>query len=122
MSKEYALNEGNVTRGGEVLATYNAETKVLDFLPGKAKYRAPVVRFLRSIGAETVVTNGSAYAALPDEPTETTQETPTVVLVADAPMMDPAAGDKTPAYVDWLYANYPEDAARRYAGRKTHRS
>lgn len=31
--------------------------------------------------------------------------------------MDPAMGDKTPAFVNWLYANHPEDAAKRYANR-----
>jgi hypothetical protein len=35
----------------------------------------------------------------------------------DAPAMDPAMGDKTPAFVNWLRANHPEDAAKRYANR-----
>jgi hypothetical protein len=35
--------------------------------------------------------------------------------------MDPSAGDKTPAVVDWCFANHPEIAAAKYRGRKTHR-
>lgn len=40
---------------------------------------------------------------------------------ADAPPMDAAAGDKTPAFVNWLFDNHPEDASIRYAGRKINR-
>jgi hypothetical protein len=29
-------------------------------------------------------------------------------------------GDKTPAYVEWLRDNDPEEFARRYSGRRTH--
>lgn len=39
----------------------------------------------------------------------------------DAPPYGPD-GDKTPEFVDWLYDNYPDDAAKRYFGRKTHRN
>lgn len=35
--------------------------------------------------------------------------------------MSPSAGDKTPAVVDWWFANHPEIAAAKYRGRKTHR-
>lgn len=39
-----------------------------------------------------------------------------------APALDPHFGDKTPAFVDWLYAHHPKEAEERYAYRKTHRS
>lgn len=35
----------------------------------------------------------------------------------DAPKYD-ERGDKTPAFVDWLFANHPKDAEHRYFGRK----
>jgi hypothetical protein len=36
------------------------------------------------------------------------------------PDLDPAFGDKTPAYVEWLRDNAPVEFHRRYAGRRTH--
>lgn len=36
----------------------------------------------------------------------------------DAPKYEQGMGDKTPAFVDWLFANHPDDAERRYYGRK----
>jgi len=41
---------------------------------------------------------------------------------AKAPALDPSAGDKTPAFVEWLQKNHPEEFARRYKNRKTHLS
>lgn len=38
-----------------------------------------------------------------------------------SPAIDPAAGDKTPAFVDWLFEHHPDDAAERYVNRITHR-
>ena len=36
------------------------------------------------------------------------------------PAMDPQAGDKTPAYVEWLRDHNPQEFERRYKNRKTH--
>lgn len=38
-----------------------------------------------------------------------------------APAFDPAAGDKTPVFVNWLYEKHPDHAEKRYFGRRTHR-
>jgi len=153
MSKTaYSVTGGKVLRGQEQVAELNEG--VLDFLPGKANYRAPVVAFLRKQGVEFEVS-----PALPEgtetpaevnpqavrdqgDPLPPPEEKPTPVAVVpalaprtvkdvpaskvdpiksktypDAPAMDPAAGDKTPAFVNWLYAHHPEDAAKRYANR-----
>jgi len=40
---------------------------------------------------------------------------------AGAPPFEDGSGDKTPAFVDWLYENHPSDADLRYLNRKTHR-
>lgn len=51
MSKNaYSVADGHVLRGTEKVATYNTETGELDFLPGMANYRGPVVRYLREQG------------------------------------------------------------------------
>ena len=51
MSKNaYSVADGHVLRGAEKVAAYDSATGTLDFLPGKANYRAPVVRYLREQG------------------------------------------------------------------------
>lgn len=49
MSKNYEVNAGQVLRNGEPIANYDQTTGKLDFLPDMARFRAPVVEFLRSI-------------------------------------------------------------------------
>ncbi len=49
MSKGYELTEGMILRDGEPVANYNKDTGSLDFLPDMAKFRAPVVRFLKDM-------------------------------------------------------------------------
>jgi hypothetical protein len=48
------------------------------------------------------------------------KEQPEPNIPAGAPDLDPMLGDKTPAYVEWLRDNDPEEFARRYSGRRTH--
>lgn len=38
----------------------------------------------------------------------------------ERPEQDPMLGDKTPAYVEWVRDNEPEEYLTRYAGRLTH--
>jgi hypothetical protein len=47
MSKAYTVASGYILRGDEKIAAYDQQTGIVDFLPGKANYRAPVVGFLR---------------------------------------------------------------------------
>lgn len=168
----YILTGKTILRDDVPVANYDSDTGSLDFLPDLAKYRAPVVRFLREKGLPVVVTATPAPAASVtegDAPTDEQVAQAQAILAranaardkdvapitattglpgliplieagkplprtvdapvskikskgyAGAPPMDPDMGDKTPAFVDWLYENHPEDAARRYYGRKTHR-
>ena len=36
----------------------------------------------------------------------------------EPPEQDPRMGDKTPAFVEWMFKHKPEEAKKRYAGRK----
>jgi hypothetical protein len=36
----------------------------------------------------------------------------------EPPEQDPRMGDKTPAYVEWMFKHKPEEAKKLYAGRK----
>lgn len=49
-------------------------------------------------------------------------ETPEDSAIPPAPEMDPAHGDKTPAFVEWLREYHPEKFKARYVdrNRKTH--
>lgn len=40
--------------------------------------------------------------------------------IPPAPELDPQAGDKTPAYVEWLREWHPEEYAERFSHRKHH--
>jgi len=48
MSNEYSIRVNEVLRGETPVATYDRETGQLDFLPEMARYRVPVVKFLKS--------------------------------------------------------------------------
>lgn len=159
--KAYSVADGHVLRGGDKIATYDSKSGLLDFIEGKAKYRAPAVAYLRKQGLPVevtpdlpkgdvgagVVSSSKPAASAGDEPgapelpppprpaaapiltavrsEKDLRPTPVDPIKAkvypDAPEMDPSQGDKTPEFVDWLYDNHPADAAKRYAGRKTHR-
>lgn len=175
---EYSLVLTQVMRGDEQVAEFNRETGQLDFLQDCARFRAPVVRWLKAnnYAGETLhipeaekpkpAKKGTSdkpsveelYAMKqklqaagmlppddPEAPKSITTGFPSVLDYIDAGQPLPigrtmdlpphpikakrypgapafgSGGDKSPAFVDWLWENHPQDAAQRYAGRKTHR-
>jgi hypothetical protein len=40
--------------------------------------------------------------------------------IPEPPPMDPALGDKTPAYMEWYRQHHPDEYERKYRGRRTH--
>lgn len=133
----YSVANGHVLRGEEKIATY--EDGQLAFLPGKANYRAPVVRWLNENDMEVDMApeRQDAESAEPGAPVrpEATESVPEEVVAPvdplsvrvlarltnvypDAPAMTPEEGEKTPAFARWLIANHPEDARSRSALRK----
>jgi len=135
---QYVLVEGKIYRGDALVATLREDGSV-DYAPDMARYRAPVVRFLKGLEGAASPDAGEAEAERPEEPvpppSEELPEAENPVdeaeeseeAEADGPDFSKAPeqdwrGDKTPAFVDWFYENYPVQAARRYAGRHTHRN
>jgi hypothetical protein len=140
MSKiTYSVADGYVLRGEEPIAQY--EDGQLTFLEGKDKYRAPVVRYLRENNLAADVAPTRPGEELPTDPGSprlpelveavvdevvavpaavvapvVVKALPAAVKVyADAPVMTPEEGEKTPAFARWLIANHPEDARSRSA-------
>jgi len=167
---EYSLVLTQILRGETPIAEYDRETGKLDFLPDCAKFRAPVVRWIKTQGftvgkvakqGEAVKSGKPSVAEIQaakkllqtagllggdgEAPESTSKGKPSLLdfIAAGQPLppgrtmdvpVDPIkskryagappfgeGGDKTPDFVDWLLENYPEDAEKRYAGRKTHR-
>jgi len=163
---QYALVEGKIYRGDVLVATLQGDGGV-DYAPDMARYRAPVVRFLKESSTRS---SGDAPASAsspntgeveaPEEPkeAETPEEpvaAPSVVVpeplneavpvidspeafgrafeavkhvappepvveeenVIPAPPPQDYRGDKTPAFVNWLWAHKPLEALSRYENR-----
>ena len=191
---KYKMTDGVIYRDGEKIATRDAQTGTLDYLPGMDRYRAPVAEFIKTLGLDKppvvppeVAARQGRIRTAGEDPTPSTSATvgteaprvesetvapfatvtpaepvaereltelerlqaenaelkrrlamrhpvasaveapahePLSETYADegAPAMTPEAGDKTPAFVDWLYQHHPEQAQARYGFRKTHRS
>jgi len=147
---QYALVEGRVYRGDVLVATVQGDGS-LDYAPDMARYRAPVVKFLREsstrLSGDALAGASSNNVSEEEEPEEPVAPpspsggvpvvdspeafgraleaikhcTPPEVQVEEEPI--PAApaqdfrGDKTPTFVDWLWAHKPLEALSRYENR-----
>lgn len=94
-SKEYLNDAGQIVGGGSGIsaatrtAAANARIAAETFMGGEPH---------RGLTVENVaVSRGKSYP--------------------DAPRMDPMLGDRTPAFVNWLWSNKPNEAKIRYAYR-----
>jgi hypothetical protein len=101
--------EGKITRTDKDstfhVATYNAESKALIFTSEKAlRFRVPVIRYLGDNGIKKE-TEGMAGLPVDEKPK---------APIPKAPKMDIQLGDKTPAYVDWMFKYKPNEAKVRY--------
>lgn len=100
------------TTGHDVSHKVAVITKAGQLQPSKgcAAHREGIEAFLADIGDEIAAPAGQEV----DAPS-TQHEVP------PCPPEDPASGDKTPAVVAWWYQHHPEQAAKRYQGRKFER-
>lgn len=104
----YTLNEaGEVVRtdkdGSLVVAVYHADDKRVEIVPEQAKYRPQVLRFLGSEEkkVDSVILQGDE----PDAPK---------AGIPPCPKPTMAAGDKTPAVVEWYKKYKPAEYRARY--------
>lgn len=125
------LDNGRVLRGSEVLANVAADGT---FVPTKAgkRFRLEIAGFLSAMDTlepHSPTVQEAVQAPVDEALRELVEEAkqPDVPTKGGgspewdkAPPMDPEMGDKTPAFVEWLHRNYPEEFARRYKDRKTH--
>jgi hypothetical protein len=54
------------------------------------------------------------------KPAEDAEDAEDAEPIPPAPELDPQAGDKTPAYVEWLREYHPEEYVARFSARKHH--
>jgi len=159
---QYVLVEDKIYRGDALVATVQADGSV-DYAPDMARYRAPVVKFLKGsqtlLSSEPLAGGSSPNAGEAGQPKQVSEEPPEVgpeplseeVPVIDSPeafgraleaikhvaverVVEPEPqveeeepipppppqdyrGDKTPAFVDWLWAHKPLEALSRYENR-----
>jgi|GEM_PF-4295399 len=120
--------DGQVFKDGALVGVVEGETLVV---PAKLHHKV-VAQIEKETGLKVVV-----QAVEPKQPEDSNQppegskqdDPPT----PPEPPVEPATvteepeppkdhrGDKTPAYVEWMFRNRPEEAAKRYANRKIER-
>lgn len=76
----FEVSGGTVLRNGEPIADYDETTGLLDFYPDKARFRAPVVSFLKGMNLPvetgTVSKKSKAPASQPQEASQDASEAP----------------------------------------------
>jgi len=82
---QYALVEGKIYRGGELVATLREDGSV-DYAPDMARYRAPVVKFLKSL--DGAASSDAGQAENPEEPIPSPTEVVPEPLNEEVPAID----------------------------------
>jgi len=118
------IKDGAILKDGVEIGKYLADSNTMLAVRQLAPREKGAINKL--LGTETP----PAYDILPenkpkeDVPATKAQNDAKLVPITlserypDAPAIDPEAGDKTPAFVDWLTTHHPKDAEERYRGRK----
>jgi hypothetical protein len=105
---DYAiLSNGDVTRttkdGTDVVAIYDAKTKVLEIVEEFASYRSAVVRWMNAneTAIQSIIMQGDKVDSSKG-------------VIPPCPKPTMSAGDKTPAIVEWFRKYKPAEYRARY--------
>jgi len=125
----YEHKDGKIFRNGEAVADL-PEGGVLWCHPKCAKYRVAINNWLKTQDKPKPKAPDIPPAPDPEPPAVNPRKQPKPKVRPPVEKnwrdireeypgeIDPAAGDKTPAFITWLRENYPEEARKRYANRK----
>jgi hypothetical protein len=108
MAKYDITPEGQVTEEGNGIGWVEAGTEIC--LKEGVEISPQAMAYLKKLLADETVRDSVRL----EEPALQ----PHAAEIPPEPAMDPRYGDKTPAYAEWLFKFFPDQAAKRYAGRK----
>lgn len=113
----YTLENSLLLKDGAPIARYDEETNTVrspKYLP--VRDSGPIRKLIAQLGKDKP---RFALGALENKTprSESGQSGAAGKNVPQAPEKDPAAGDKTPAYVAWMKKYHPAEYETRYAGR-----
>lgn len=121
----YNFNGNKITRGGEHVASYDAETQIVTAVEGQGKYLTSAKKFLTDEGIEWV----KEAAVKPDESKENPPKdseksdfVPPVTLhdpEGDMPPTDPRYGSLTKEVMVWRLQQGEETFSAAYDGKVT---
>jgi hypothetical protein len=133
-TRTYAFSEGNIYRNGEPCGKYDLITgEISELNADLSDAQKMLVAFLvrEKLGLVKRNRRGKRrHVPRPGQPNIVKFEAPpegkplVEVFAAEkareippAPEQDPRYGDKTPAFIKWMFANHPEEAKKKYGGR-----
>jgi hypothetical protein len=117
----YEFKDGDIFRRGDLVGQYDPDTNVITSLNPSLP---PQIRSILTNKLAGLKARGKPLVEVFKNETQTCVELQTENCefasnqAPPPPAMDPKFGDKTPAYIAWMWEHKPKEAAERYKGRK----
>jgi hypothetical protein len=114
--KYIANPSGNITRGEEIVGTFDPETgRILAYI-----FPDGAMPYIKSLILDVIVEGRAADVKAPLFHTEEAMHAAVDETSPPPPPMNPMLGDKTPEYIKWMQTYRPEEYEQKYKDRKTH--